>query len=301
MQFGFSQKNIMDKIDVKKPAWSKEPENLDFKLVNQPLEEVKDKIFARLKEVKKSAGNFHFLLEGLLFNSFQTYKAIRKLVVEDPKYPTQGHILSRSLIDILFSILVLTEKPEEYSRWYEMAGYREAWEEHDREIKRYGNNPEDKPYLDEKKRFLDAFAQRLDLSSDERTKPTEKIKYWPIPSQILKSNIVNSQKQAFLKEVYYWRYGQISEWSHQQWSGMAMGIFADKPEVHWHPGKFESDAVYAGILFLLMILSEIEASCQYGFNQKLKYIWTILGSCFEEARDYYKLRYSSLLDNPGAS
>ena len=234
-------------------------------------------------------------LEGLLSNSFQTYKAIRKLVVEDPKYPTQAHILSRVLLDSLFSIIVLTEKPEEYAKWYEMAGYREAWEEYDREVKRFGDSLDDKPYLDEKKRFLDAFAKRLKLSPEETSNPIKKIKYWPIPSQILKGNIVNSQKKGFLEEVYSWRYSQISGWSHQQWGGMAMGMFADKPDVHWHPGKFESDAVYAGILFLLMILSEIESSCKYGSNQKLKYIWTILGSCFQEAQDYYKLRYSDLL------
>lgn len=290
----------MDEIDMKKPAWSKEPENLDFKLVNQPIEEVKTEILARLKTVRESAGNFLFLLEGFLSNSFQTYKAIRKLTVTDPKYPAQAHILSRVLIDTLFSIVVLTEKPEEYSRWYEMAGYREAWKEYDREFKRYSNNPEDRPYLDNKKKFLDAFATRLKLSSDEKDKPVENINYWPIPSKILEKNIISSQKKIFLEEVYYWRYGQISGWSHQKWDGMAMGMFADKPEAHWHPGKFESDAVYAGILFLLMILSEIEASCRYGFNQKLKYAWTILGSCYEETKDYYDLRYSSLLDNASA-
>ena len=285
----------MEEIQIKKPEWLKEPENLDFKMVNQPLEEVKDGILVHLKKVQNSAGNFHFLLEGLLSNSFQTYKAMRKLVVEDPKYPTQAHVLGRGLLDALFSIIMLTEKPEEYARWYEAAGYREVWEEYDREIKRFGDNPEDKPYLEEKKRFLDAFTKRLKLSAEEAVKPIENIKYWPIPSRILRGNFVNSQKKTFLGEVYNWRYGQISEWSHQQWGGMAMGMFADKPDAHWHPGKFESDAVYAGILFLLMILSEIESSCKYGFNQKLKYIWTILGSCFPEAQDYYNLRYSNLL------
>ncbi len=290
----------MEEIQIKKPEWSKEPGNLDFKMVNQPLEEVKDGLLANLKKLRESSGNFHFLLERFLSNSFQTYKAIRKLIVENPKYPAQAHILSRVLIDTLFSIVVLTEKPEERSQWYEKAGYREAWEEYNREAKRYGDNPEDKPYLDEKRRFLNAFAKRLNLSSDEEINPIQKIKYWPIPSQILKGNIVNSQNQVFLKEIYEWRYSQISEWSHQQWGGMVIGMFADNPEAHWHPGKFESDAVYTGLLFLLMILSEIEAICKYGFNQKLKYVWTILGSCFEEAQDYYKMRYSGLLDNPAA-
>jgi hypothetical protein len=260
---------MMEEIEIKKPEWSKEPGQLDFKMVNQFLEEVKDGLLAHLKKLRESPGSFHFLLEGFLSNSSQTYKAIQKLIVEDPKYPAQAYILNRVLIDALFSIVVLTEKPKEYSQWYEKAGYREAWEKYDREVKRYGDNPEDKPYLDEKKRFLAAFAKRLKLSAEEANL-IQKIDFWPIPSQILRKSLVNSQKKAFLKEVYDWRYSQVSEWSHQKWGGMAIGMFADKPEVHWHLGKFESDAVYTGILFLLMILSEVEASCKYGFNQKLK-------------------------------
>jgi len=169
------------------------------------------------------------------------------------------------------------------------------WEEYDRELKRYRNDPKWKPYLDEKKKFLDASAELFDLSEDEKVNPNKYTKYWFIPSQMLNSKMVCNEKQRFLEEIYYWRYKQISEWSHQAWGGIAAGMFATIPEHHWHPGKFESDAVYTGILFLLMILSGIEAACNYGLKQKLRYIWTILNSYFEEAADYYSLRYDELL------
>jgi len=44
-----------------------------------------------------------------------------------------------------------------------------------------------------------------------------------------------------------------------------------------------------------MIASEIEASVKLGCNQDLKYIWTIVSSYFEEAKDYYEIRFSKLL------
>lgn len=276
-----------------KPEWATEPEPLDFKVVNQPLEKVKNQVIVRLENESRKPDNFYFLLKGLLTTSFQTYKAIRKLVAKDPKYPAQAHILGRTLMDALFNTVMLVEKPVEYSKKYELAGYWEMWEEYDRELKRYGNKPEWKPYLDDKKKFLDASAKLFGLSQDEKVNPSSRIKYWPSPSKIRK--MVCNEKQRFLEEIYSWRYGQSSEWSHQKWGGMAIGMFATMPEHHWHPGKFESDAVYTGILFLLMIISEIEASCNYGLKQKLRYIWTIVNNYFEEAADYYRLRYDVLL------
>jgi hypothetical protein len=285
----------MRKFILNKPEWSTEPEPLDFKVVNQPLEEVINQVISKLKKENRKPNNFYFLLKGLLTTNFQTYKAIRKLIKEDPKYPAQAHVLGRSLIDVLFTIVMLTENPLEYSKKYELAGYRAMWEEYDRELKRYGNDPEWKLYLDKEKKFLDDSAELFSLSEDEKVNPLKHIKYWPIPSQMLKFKMVCNEKQIFLEEIYSWRYRQSSEWSHQAWGGMAAGVFATMPEYHWHPGKFESDAVYTGILFLLMILSEIEAVCNYGFKQKLRYIWTILNNYFEEAADYYSLRYDELL------
>ncbi len=282
----------MKKFDLTKPEWVQEPDPLDFKVVNQPLEEVTTHM---LLQLGRGQDRHHFLLKGLLTTSFQTYGAIRKLVVNDPKYPAQAHILGRSLIDALFTIVTLAEKPAEYSRLYELAGYKVMWEEYEREFKKYENDPDWKMDLNQKKEFLEIVAEQFCLSQDEKANPSKHIKYWPIPSRLLKSKMLCPVNRRFLEEVYSWRYGQISEWSHQAWGGMAMGLFATMSEHHWHPGKFESDAVYTGILFLLMIISEIEALCKYGFKQKLRYIWTILNNYFVESADYYRLRYDELL------
>ena len=43
-------------------------------------------------------------------------------------------------------------------------------------------------------------------------------------------------------------------------------------------------------------LSRIEAIQHCSQSQKLRYIWTLLGNCSEEAKDYYDLRYNKILE-----
>lgn len=286
----------MMNFTFKKPEWIKEPESIDFKVINQPLEEVTNLVISQLKNENKNPKNFYFILKGLITTSFQTYKSIRKLIATEPKYPAQAHFLSRTLIDTLFTIIMLGENPVEHSREYELAGYRGMWEEYNRELEKYRNNQDWKKYLEEKKKCIESAAENFGVSDEEKENPN-KIKFWPIPSTMLKSKVFCKDNQKFLEDVYYWRYGQSSEWSHLKWTGMALGVFSTDPECHWIPGKFESDAVYTSILFLLMIISEIEILCTYGLVQKLRYIWGILYHCFSESAEYYGLRYEKLLND----
>lgn len=298
----------MDTFSCKKPEWSKEPEPIDFNLINQPLEQIYNRTISKLDKEDREPKSFYFILKGLLTNSFQTYKAIRKLVATDPKYPAQAHILGRSLIDTLFTIVALVENPHENSKKYEKAGYRIAYEEVKQYNARFSNDLNWQDWLKEREKSLESFAKLLGLSTEEKNNPVSTIEYWPNPHQLLKTSksskpiiSLSSDKWRFLDEVRKWRYGELSDWSHMGWGGMAMGVFATMPEHHWHPGKFESDADYNGILFLLMILSEIEACCSYGEVQNLCYAWTILNSYFEEAKEYYNFRYDNLLEESNES
>ena len=188
-----------------RPKWVTEPDALDFKVVNQPLEEVTDILLSRLKIEQRQPKNFYFILNGLLATSFQTYKAIRKLVAKDPKYPLQGHMLDRSLIDAVFTLCAITERPDEYSRRYEIAGYKVMHEEYSRELERYKDDAKWNDYLLDKKKCLDGLADTMGLSKEERVNPDKNINYWPIPSQIIKANMICKNTTNFLQEAYFWR------------------------------------------------------------------------------------------------
>jgi len=288
----------MSILNIKKPEWIKEHEKLDFNVVNKPLKEVYDSLISKLSTENKKPENFYFILKCLLITSYQSYGAIRKLIAKDPKYPTQAHFLSRSLIDTLFTISALVGNPVENSKKYEKAGYRIQFEQYEREKNEYSQDIRWKDWLKNKEDYLNSYANSLGLSINEKNDPKANIEYWPIPSQLLSKKAIISlsdERRKFLDKVYDFRYREFSDWSHMGWTGMAMGVFATETEHHWQPGKFESDALIGGLLFFVMILSEVEAFCSYGENQKLRYIWTLIGSYFDEAKDYYSFWYDSIL------
>lgn len=287
-------------LNNKKPNWVKESPTVDFKLMNQPLEQVYNRILSNLEKEERKPNNFYFLLKSFTTTTFQTYKSIRKLVINEPKYSAQAHILGRSLIDILCSVVAMTENPEDNSIKYEKAGYRIQWEQFKQEEIRYGQDGNWRSWLKNREDYLRSYAKSLNLSENEENAPKETIGYWPNPFQMIaktnKSLIkLSEDRKNFLEEIITWRYAELSEWSHIGWGGLAINIFATMPQLHWQPGKLESDAVYTGLLLSLMIISEIELHCNYGETQNLRYIWTILNNYFEEAKDYYNLRYNNLL------
>lgn len=286
----------IEKLRMTKPSWATDPEPIDFKVINEPLEKLLKRIpdtFERRARAQFS--EFDFLVEKIVSGCYQTYKAIRNLVAKDPKYPTQAHILNRSILDSLFAISAFTENPRKYPRAYTLAGYRMIWEEYKREIQKYGKDPNWDEYLGDKAKLLEFSAEIYDLSEDERKSPEKSIPYWPIPSRMLRDGIFSKERQDFLKELYDWYYGWESALSHFQWGGMSASVFSSLPEHHWHAGKFESDAVYKSILYLLIIISEIEAVWDIGVKQDIKYIWTLVGNYWEEAKEFYDKRFSDLL------
>lgn len=281
---------------MKKPTWATDPELLDFKVINEPLEKLLNRIINALeRKAREQFNEFDFLAEKVVAGCFQTYKAIRKLVAKDPKYPTQAHILNRSILDSLFVIEAFSEDPEKFPKAYALAGYRMIWEEYNKEHQKYGQDPNWNEYLADKEKLLEFTAKIYGLSENERNLPKKNIPYWPIPSKMLRDKIFSNSRHLFLKELYYWHYGWESALSHFQWGGMSATVFSSLPEHHWHQGKFESDAVYKSILYLLMIISEIEAVSAIGIKQDIKYIWIIVGSYWEEAKEYYENRFSALL------
>ena len=290
----------IDDLKIEKPKWYQDPPTFDFNLIKKPIAESYESITAKLEEATSQSQHFIFCIKEILKASFQTYRAICKLVAKDPKYPFQAHILGRTSIEALAVVILLVESPEENTGKYQNAGYRNQWEDYKCKYDKYKDDPKWKDWLDLKKKSLNYAADLCGLTEEER-KDSKIIKYWPTFSQILKGSergviSLSAEKQAFLKEIETWHYGELSEWTHLGEGGIAISAFADKPEYQWTPGKCESDAVYRGVLFLLMLLSEIEVLFNYGENQNLRYIWTILNSYIEEAKDYYDFRYDTLLE-----
>ena len=99
-------------LRLRKPSWATDPEPIDFKVINEPLEKLLKRTINTLeRKARADFSEFDFLAEKIVAGCYQTYKSIRKLVAKDPKYPTQAHILNRSLLDSVFVIEAFSEDP----------------------------------------------------------------------------------------------------------------------------------------------------------------------------------------------
>jgi len=270
-------------------------EELDLAHVNEPLMAAVRTALERLESETRQPTRFFFIVRGLLETSIDTYKVIRKLVGEDPKFPAQAHLLCRPMLDAVFTLAALCTKPDEFAKWYMKAGWRQACERFELE-REY--TPAEPPWVDvmaQKKRFFESFAEFEGIPPEERKDP-KRILHWPTPPQMLsKREMLSPDLHGFLQKLYEQEYGKYFEQSHAGWLGIVMGMSSRRTNRHVHPGKGESDAVYLGMLCLLMMVSEVEGACRYGLSRELQYLWVFLGEYFLQSKEYYELRYRGLL------
>lgn len=288
----------------RKPDWVKPPVfSMEFRTINEPLQGIYRTHVDRLGKEEPDPDGFHFLLGSLLRINLETHRAIVRLIESDEKkkFPFQAMVLVRTMVDSLFTAVALKTDPVRRSRQFDLAGYRATLERHLREKARYGTNPNWQNHLGEQEKFLAFRASHRRLSAS-RARDPKNFPYWPIPSQMLRENVrdpipFSKEEREFLKHVDEWHYGDLSSHGHVHWGGMAFGITAASDE-QWIPGMAENRVIMESLLFMLMLLSEVEACKNYGTNQDLKYIWTLLGAAFGDAKEYYDTRYASLLSPP---
>ncbi len=282
----------MDNTLGKKPEWVKEPPPIDFKYLNEPLLASYNLVIAPLKKDRSGPPGFELILELLLTTNRNTYRAITSLIDKDrePKLPFQAQLLTRSMADGLFTLVALKTNPVEMVRRYELAGYRENWEEYQRERTRHGSDPDWANWLAEKEKFLRASEQRLGPIPDP-----SKVDYWPTPHQMLRAKLFSNEDGQFLRDFYEWIYGPLSSLSHLKWRGIGLSFYAMSPEAHWVQGMFETYVVSRSMALLLMLVSEVEAFKKYGVHQRIRFAWTVLAGFFGDAKEWYDARYAKIL------
>jgi hypothetical protein len=276
-----------------KPDWVKPPEfTMDFKTINEPLEGVYRTLVDHLSKEEPDPETFHFLLGSLLRINLETHRGIVRLIASDEKkkFPFQAMVLVRTMVDSLFTIVALKTDPPRRSRQFDLAGYGATLEQHLREKARYGNDSNYQNRLGEMEKFLTFRASRLRIPPSQ-ARNAKNFPYWPIPSKMLKCNgkdpiSFSKDEREFLKHVDEWHYGELSSHGHVQWKGIAFGVYATSDD-QWVPGMAENSVILESLLFMLMLLSEVEAYKKYGTNQDLKYIWGLLGAAFGAAEEYY--------------
>jgi hypothetical protein len=243
---------------------------------------------------------FWVTVRGLLISSEQTYAAICILVAGNrPKtLPLQAAILSRALLESLGNLLALSEDPVKRSFGFGCDGYRSLFDEHQKLKAAFGKVAKWKSWLAGNERLLKVHAGLLGLTSEQAKNPGKHLpQRWPTPGGLLnkKKPMLTGTKRAAFQQVYDFWYATLSGYAHQRFRALSAAFLSDDPSLQWSPGRIESNVVSEATLFLLCILSEVEALGGFEPNVHLRAAWERVRPLDDMAETMVKLRYGKLL------
>lgn len=238
-------------------------------------------------------------------NSFHTIQA---LSLDDPPHPLKREDalavtpISRSILDVLFTITVVLEDVPAQSRRYFKAGWRENAEELARHQAKYGTNPSWQKWLAEFQAQLATCVPLYEITQEEQSDPS-KIPYWPIPGRALKDRSISAPTRDRLQYLNDWFYKSLSAHIHVSMPGLVMRTAAllptqDEEHRRWLLGKQISDQALVSSLLVLAFVSEIELHFHFGLAARIQYVWGILkpfaGMALELSDPWYSERLALL-------
>ena len=110
---------------------------------------------------------------------------------------------------------------------------------------------------------------------------------------------LSTRRRDYLCYLNDWYYGEQSAISHLSLAGALKrtGFFFMEDDDNRDSvlENFRSYWILMTIIIVLALLSEIEAELECDLAQKLKYVWCIVNSHWEVARELYEFRYAQLL------
>ena len=281
---------------------------LDFKVIGQQLDEALealknmiDRDWPRHYDIPGARALFLTMIKVAII----TYHSVRFLAADSPKNsapPLEFALsippLTRSLLDQLFAVVFLTEDLTTRTLWYYKAGWREAKEAYDRYNAKYGEDQKWAHWLTLNGEFLESIRTEWGVSNEEAA-DLNRIKYWPIPSQMK----AQAKDREFLTYLDDWFYKTLSQDAHLSFPGLAHrgAALLIKPgeERTAQLEKRKSQAVFTTVTIVLALASEMEHLLQFGLGGRLAFVWGVLVKYWEEAEDLYRMRYEQLLEKAG--
>ena len=182
------------------------------------------------------------------------------------------------------------------------SGYRELAEEQHHWKTTFGNNPDYKVHIRNMDQMLVDLARDLEISPDLR-RDASCFPYWPHPDKIQE---LRTESRPFLRHLNKWFYHDTSAQSHLTFGGLlkvsffflAEQIGGARQELieQRFLQQFRGQQMSRTMMFTLAIAAEADAFCRLRNNQKIRFIWPVLGDTFVEARELWDSRYEKLTD-----
>jgi hypothetical protein len=303
---------------VKKATPLKPLREFNYSLVQEKLDGLLINVDRDLqRKVGKAAQSGQFvtlrcteLLNVMVRFASNSYHAAKYLMADAPEDPNRKlkfaltlPAVNRQLLDLLFTLVYMTDDFENRSREYQRAGWREGKEEYQRYRTHFANDSEWRPFFDAFKANLDKLEKLLELTDAERKNPSS-TPYWKTPSQL---STTATKSRPFLKWLEQWSYGDTSAEAHLSFGGLFAispflvaeligGDFQSQIENHeihsYRYHQFSRTAIVA-----LAISTEADVHLRLRNRDALWQLWKIFGEYSAEATEMFERRYESLLDS----
>jgi hypothetical protein len=293
-----------------------EPYEIDYAPIKVLLADIPEALVNRIKRERDAElSASHRTLPGvlsLMTNVVRvTWDSVRFLcanTVDRPGRRLEFDVaippLSRTILDAIFNVVFIFDKPSVNARWYCAGGWREAAELQSRLTARYGAREDWKEFLKDHETAVAGFAEDADVTPHEAASPTL-VKYWPHPGVMLRESVefADPARRAFLSFLKAWFYGHLSGDSHLGLMGLARraGHFVrfesdeqdnerrESLSRHHHQIIFNSMTIYVAYLSEVAGQLCLEHECM-----RLRQAWTHLQK-WPEIQDLYMERYDSWL------
>lgn len=283
---------------------------LDFRVIRDPLDEAL-KALQNLIDREWPAGLASIAGARELFLlmikvAINTYESVRFLAADIPKesaprleYALSIPPLTRSLLDQLFTVVFLSEDLATRTQWFYKGGWREMMEQYNRYKSEYGDNPEWANWFTMYGAHLEKTRVDWGISAEEAA-DLKRVRYWPIPSQILKESDLQPKTRSFLQYIDAWFYRELSSEAHLSFPGLVhrgapLLLKPGSKERVAQLTKLKSQAVFTTVTLVIALASEMEYLLQFGLLDRLAYVWGVLTNYWQEAADLYKMRYARFL------
>jgi hypothetical protein len=260
-------------------------------------------------EAMKDAKNARKLVLFVVLTRFakNSFMSVRYLCADTPddskrkfNFALAVPTINRQLLDLLFSVVYMFDDINVRSDEYERAGWREAYEQYQKEKTAFSKDPEWKPYFKILRESLSSMAKELRITSQQQGNP-KLIPYWKHPYELQEEQTAS---RPFLRYLNKWIYHDTSAQAHLSCGGLIMMspfllaelVGGQKQEMIENRAiqQYRYLHISRTAIVTLAIASEMDA--YFGLNnaEQLKYIWNVFAEYSEEAKEMLEHRYESL-------
>jgi len=287
----------------------------DYKLIRDELSEVLN--FVENKIEREWVEKYKYLDSGketllpylrIAKNTFKTIlficSDIKDNSTREEYFALAVSPLTRTLLEILFSVVYLLENFPEKIKLFDKSYYKEQKGATDWFRQKYSGIKKWDKYLSEKNSKLNMYEEMLlenNLLTENEKNNLDQIRYFPRVSKIIsRLEDENSDAVTFLKYLDDLHYRALSGQSHLEPSGIVefypffLNLQFNK-NIADEIAFYKSKQVYLATSFILSLISEIVIDFNYELKSKLAYIWVLLSSGSELSEEIYQMRYQKLL------